>query len=100
MHPVINADTKPAIVATMKSSARPSPDHVQTSIIGQPPTTLDTPAASSQNMPSDDDDFKVMLERVHGGIGETELDLILREQPDIREYGLMDGGFPRFSFKN
>lgn len=50
-------------------------------------------------MPSDDDDFKVMLERVHGGIRETELDLILREQPDIREYGLMEGESLRSPFR-
>lgn len=59
-------------------------------MLGYPPTTLDLTAPSSQTIPSDED-FGMMLEKVHGGVRQTEVDSIMREQPDIREYGLMDG---------
>lgn len=92
VHPYIKPHAEPSIITFPKSSPTDSPDHLAISVMGQSPTALGI-AEPLSPLNSDDDGLGETLERIHGCIRGTELDPIIREQPDVREYGLMTGSF-------
>lgn len=93
MQQYMPSNTHPGIITTPKTSSSPGRDDLTASLLGQPPTDLDHRDADTRPSPGnhDDDNLGELLQQIHGSVEQSELDLILKEQPDIQEFGLMEG---------